>query len=164
MATGYFGVSSTRLRDEVRQLDSRRAAAEEQAAELQRELERVRAATPAIPPLAATVLLRPPRRGLDTDAPVVTIARGTSEVVLRLVVETDAYARFWAAVIDSAASRAVWRSRDLSPGSDAAGTIVTVNLPASSLDAGRYVVDLFAMTPDGQGELIGQYPVRVVLE
>jgi hypothetical protein len=164
-AAGYLGIRNMTLRDELGQLDARRAAVEQQNAQLQQELERTPATTPPpLTPVTATFLLRPPRRGIGGDATIISIPQGTGQVTLRLQVESDAYRGFWAAVRDLATTRIVWRSGDLTAASSAGEQIVTFTIPANSLDAQRYSVELSGIGQDGATELVGHYILRVVLE
>ena len=162
---GYLGLRTIRLRDELGQLEARRAATERQNAQLQQELERARPApTPQLSPVTATFLLRPPRRGLGGDTTTIPLPRGAEQVILRLQVESDDYTTFWAALRDPPAARIVWRSPDLQ--SEATGSVRTVSftLPAGSLLDQRYSVELTGVARGGATELVGVYPIRVVLE
>jgi hypothetical protein len=94
----------------------------------------------------------------------VTIPRGTDQAAFRLVVESEDYERYWAAVRDPATSQVVWRSGDLQIDAVGADRIVTVILPASLLSARRYSVELSGITRAAAQELVGHYPIRVVLE
>lgn len=163
---GYLGVRNAQLRDEVRTLETRRTAIEQQNAELSRDVDQARQTSPApAGPLAtATFLLSAPRRGLATDITTVSIPRGTGQVSLRLQVESDEYATFWAAVRDPVTTRNVWRSRDLAAEASGGDRIVTITVPVEALLSQRYSVELFAVTAGGSAELVVQYPVRVVLD
>jgi hypothetical protein len=163
---GYLGVRNAQLRDEVGTLETRRAAIEQLNAELQRDVDRARQTTPAPASslVTATFLLSAPRRGLSTDMTTVSIPRGTGQVSLRLQVESDEYATFWAAVRDPVTTRHVWRSRDLAAEASGGDRIVTFTVPVETLLSQRYSVELFAVTAGGSAELVVQYPVRVVLD
>jgi hypothetical protein len=164
-AAGYVTVRNLQLRDELGQLEARRTAVEQQNAQLQQELERTRA-TPPPPrlPVTATFLLPPPRRTIGTDTTPVALARGTEHVTLRLQVESDDYSTFWAALRDLSTTGIVWRSGDLPAEASASDRIVTVTVPASSLFAQRYSIELSGVGRGGSTELVGHYLIRVVLE
>jgi hypothetical protein len=162
---GYLGVRNSRLGDELLQSEARRGAVEKQNAQLQQELERKSAiAPPQLSPVTATFLVRPPRRGLGNDTTTVLLPRSTEQATLRLQVESDAYAVFWAALRDPATARIVWRSGDLPAEVSASDRIVSVTMPVSLLLAQRYSVELSGVTRGGSSELVGHYPIRVVLE
>lgn len=162
---GYLGVRNMGLRDELGQLEARRAAVERQNAQLQQELERTRATPPPpLAPVTATFLLPPPRRGLGNDATTIAVPRGSEQVALRLQIESDTYAAFWTALRDVATSRIVWRSRDLPAEASGSDRIATFTIPVSALVAQRYAVELSGIAPGGSTELVGHYVIRVVLE
>jgi len=163
---GYLGVRNVQLRDEGRQLEARRTAIEQRNAELERDIDQARRTPPAPPRslLTATFLLPAPRRGLATDTTTVSIPRGTGQVSLRLQVESDEYATFWAAVKDPVTTRIVWRSGDLGADPSGGNRTVTLTLHVDMLVSQRYIIELFAITAGGSPELLVQYPVRVVRE
>jgi hypothetical protein len=161
---GYLAVRNVRLRNEVGHIDARRAIVERQNAQLQQEIERTRATrTPQLPPLTATFLLPPPRRGIGSDATTTSVPRGTEQVTLRLQVESDNYTNFWAALRDLATTRIVWRSGDLPAEASGSDRIVTFTLPVSALVAQPYAVELFGVAR-GSAEPVGHYLIHVVLE
>lgn len=163
-AAGYLGLQNLRLHQQLSELEGQQVRVERQNADLQREIEQARSTPLQRQTLTATVLLRPPRRGPDDTTTVVSMAPGITDVTLRLVVETDEYRAFWAAMKDSATSDARWRSPDLTARTEGNDRVVTVSVPAAVFEPRRYLVELSGIAPDGQVELIAQYPVRVVLE
>ena len=92
--------------------------------------------------MTATFLLRPPRRGIGSDATIISIPKGAEQVTLRLQVEAGSYTTFWVALRDLATTRILWRSGDLPATASASDRIVTFTIPASSLRAQRYSVEL----------------------
>jgi len=160
---GYLGVRMTALRGELDRIDAGRAAAEQRNSALQQELARARAA-PQTPVTLATVFVPAPRRGIESGDTAISIPRGSGDIVLRLVVESDAYRTFWAALRDPSADRVIWRSADLSSAADGANRIVTLTIPAALLRSGRLLAELSGVLPDGSVELIANYPIRIVLE
>jgi hypothetical protein len=161
---GYLGVRNTRLREEVGRIDARREAVEQQNAVLQQELGRLRAGASARTPLTATVLLRPPRRGLGDDAATVAIPKGTELVALRLQLESETHATVWAALRDVASSRIVWRSPDLAVEGPASGRTVTLTVPAAAFRPQLYIVEVSAPAPTASADVLAHYAIRVVLE
>lgn len=162
---GYLGVHNTRLREELGQLELRRAAVERQNEQLRQELERNRATpTPPPSPVTATFLLPPSRRGLGNDATTILLRPGTEQVTLRLQVEADDYPMFWVALRDLATTRIVWRSQDVHAEASSSDRIVAVTVPVSALTTQRYSAELSGVSQRGASELVGNYLVRVVLE
>jgi hypothetical protein len=84
--------------------------------------------------------------------------------VFRLLIESDEYASFWAALRDPATSRVVWRSADLAADGAGADRTVTFTVPVSSLEPRRYSVELSGAPAGRLPELVAYYPIRVVLE
>ena len=162
---GYLGLRNTWLRGEIETLQSDRAAIERQNMALQEQLARTRAApTAQASSLTATVLLRPPRRGPGNESAIVSIPRGTDQVVLRVELESDRYPIFWAGLRDASSAAMVWRSRDLRPEVSPSGRTVTLAIPADTFSPQLYSVELTGVSSAGSSELLAHYPIRVVLE
>jgi len=162
--TGYLALMHQRLRTEVAQQAARQTAVEQRNAELQRQLERapVPGPTPSAP-VTATFVLRPPRRGPESEA-AVAVRKDVTQVAFRLEVESDAYPRFWAAVKDVATGAIVWRSPDIDAEPAGANRIATIVVPAELLRSQRYVIELTGIGKGGASELLGVYPVRVRID
>lgn len=160
---GYLGVRTMQLRGELDRVDAERGAAERRNGELQRELGRARPVPQST--VAAPVFVIPaPRRGIEIGETTVAIPRGSSDVILRLIVESDAYRSFWSSVRDPLTNRVIWRSADLPSAPDGANRIVTLTVPTASLQSGRLFAELSGVLPDGSVELVATYPIRIVLE
>lgn len=162
---GYLALRNMWLGDEIEHLQSDRAAIERQNAALRQELERAALApTARAAPLSATVLLPPPRRGLRNEATILSMPKATEQVQLRLQLESDSHAIFWAALREIGSSRIVWRSPDLSAAGTGSERTVTLVVPASIFSAQLYAVELTGASSTGSADLLAHYPVRVVLE
>ena len=161
---GYLVQANLRLRTDVAQLTARQTAAEQQNAQLQRQLEStpVQGNTPSAP-ITATFVLRPPRRGPENEA-VVGVRKDATQVAFRLEVESDAYPRFWAALKDVASGTIAWRSPDVDAEVAGANRIATIVVPAEILRPQRYVIELTGVAKSGAPELVGAYPIRVRIE
>jgi hypothetical protein len=161
VGVGYLSVRNVRLREQLTEADQRRSAAERQNTELRQQVER----TPTAPALVvATFQLPPPRRGIGTET-IVSIPRPATEVTLQLQVELDSPGVCWAALRNPASGRIVWRSADVAPEAASPGnSLVVITVPATVFGAQRYAIDLFTMPRGRPVEVIGQYPIRVVLE
>jgi hypothetical protein len=161
---GYLLFANLRLRDGIEQVQARQAAVETRNARLQQELERTHPGN-APPPssLTPTFLLRPPRRGLR-DETRLAVPKRAEQVVLRLQIETNEYATFWAALRNPDTGGIVWRTPDVPSEPGAGDRTVSITIPVSSLHAQRYAVELSGISRSGPEELIGTYVIRVVLE
>ena len=163
-AAGYMARTHQHLRSEFAQLEQRHSAVERQNAQLHRQPETVpvQGATPS-PTITATFLLPPPRRGAEAE-PAIAVSKDSTRVAFRLEVESDAYPRFWAALKDISSSAIVWRSRDVDAEPAGANRIATIVVPAEILRPQRYVIELTGIRKSGATELLGSYPVRVIIE
>jgi len=160
VATGYFGLRTISLREDVARLQAERSAAARQSEQLQRDLEAARAAPGRLK--TAAYLLRPPRRGAGEQTLVVP--SDTTQVVLQIVIESSDYRTFWVALQDSTSGETLWRSGDVSGTANGANRIVEVAIPVSLLKSGLYSLDVSGATGAGVFESAGSYPVRVMLE
>ncbi len=160
VATGYFGLRTISLREDVARLQAERSAAARQSEQLQRDLEAARAAPGRLK--TAAYLLRPPRRGAGEQTLVVP--SDTTQVVLQIVIESSDYRTFWVSLQDSTSGETLWRSGDVSGTANGANRIVEVSIPVSLLKSGLYSLDVSGATGAGVFESAGSYPVRVMLE
>jgi hypothetical protein len=160
VVTGYLGLRTVALRDEVAGLETDRSEAERRNEQLHRDLEAARGT--AQQSKTTTYVLRPPRRGAEEQT--LTVPSGTTMVLLRVVIESSEYKTFWAALQDSASGRIIWRSGDLSGTADGGNRIVQVTIPLSLLASGRYSLDVSGNTRTRIVEPVGSYQIRVVLE
>ena len=85
-------------------------------------------------------------------------------MVFRVEVESDTHRSFWASLRDPGSSRIVWRSPDLTAEAGANARVVTLTVPADTLRAQLYSIELRGFAVTGSADLLGQYPIRVVLE
>ena len=160
VATGYLGLRTVSLREDISRLQAERSAAARQTEELQRDLEGARATPQRLK--TATYLLPPPRRGADEQT--LRVPSDTTQVLLQVVIETREYETFWASLQDSISGPTLWRSGDLSGTADGANRIVQVTIPVSLLKSGRYSLDVSGRTDAGIFESAGNYPLRIMLE
>ena len=147
VATGYLGLRTVSLREDIARLQAERLAGAR--------------ATPQ-QPKTATYLLPPPRRGADEQT--LRLPSDTTQVLLQVVIETSQYETFWASLQDPISGRTLWRSGDVSGTADGANRIVQVTIPVSLLRSGRYSLDVSGNTGPGIFESAGSYPLRVMLE
>jgi hypothetical protein len=160
VTTGYLGLQTVSLREEIVRLEAQQAAAARQDERLQRDVD-VKQAAPQQPTTAA-FRLPPPRRG--TDELTLVVPSNTTQVLLQIVIESSEYSTFWVSLQDATSGQVPWRSGDVSGTADGANRIVQVTIPVSSLKSGRYSLDVSGNTTGGMVEPAGTYPFRVVLE
>ena len=160
VATGYLGLRTVSLREEIARLEAERSAVARQNEQLQRDLAGARETPRQLKP--ATFLLRPTRRGADEQT--LTVPSGTTQVLLQVVIESSEYKTFWASLQDSASGRTVWRSGDLSGIADGGNRTVQVTVPVILLTSGRYSLDVSGLTGAGVFEAAGSYSLRIMLE
>ena len=165
VTAGYLVRTNQRLRSEFARLEARHIVIQQQNAQLHRQLEGPPSpsATPAAP-VTATFVLSPPRRGLEREATTIALKKDTQQVAFRLEVESDAYARFWAALKDVASGAIVWRSPDVAAEPAGANRTATIVVPAEILRPERYAIELAGVSKTGASELLGAYTVVVKFE
>jgi hypothetical protein len=177
-AGAYLLVQNWRLRTEVDQARVDRATLSQQARDLQEQLQRERSTADGVraeldalrealakarPSAIASFLLLPPTRGAGR-IPAVAIPPEATDVTLRLVLETDDYPTYRAALKELAAGTVVFRSEPLKSTADGDRRVVPVQIPGSSLKAQTYAVDLSGKSASGAEELLTSYTFRVVLK
>jgi hypothetical protein len=173
-AAGYLLVEDLRLRNQVTEARAARAALEERAQQLQRQLDQQHSAageTPVVPPVVpspprnrtiVSLVLVPVTRGAG-DIPTLIIPMGTDAISLRLVLEADVFPRYRVAVKDPSTNRVVFRAANLR--SSARGDVksLTLTLSADLLTPQTYAVDVTGVPARGAAELVGNYSFRVVV-
>jgi hypothetical protein len=186
IASGYLLVQNTRLRSQVTAARAERTMLEQRAQELRTEQDKQRAANadtakelarlreslakleerPGNRPAGRTFMLSfvlPPATRGASDVAVIAIPSGTANVGVRLGLESDDFPRYRVALKDAAVDRVVWRSTDLKAAAHGASRIVSITIPASAIESKTYSLDLTGVPARGSAELVGSYPLRVVL-
>jgi hypothetical protein len=173
-AAGYLLVEDLRLRNQVTEARAARAALEERAQQLQRQLDQQRAAAaetqavpPAVPsqprrPTLVSLVLLPATRGAG-DIPTLIIPAGTDRVALRLELEADAFPRYRAAVTDPPTNQVIYRGANLRAASRGNAKSLTLTLSAALLKPQTYTVDVAGVPARGAAEPVGTYSFRVVV-
>lgn len=173
-AAGYLLVEDLRLRHQVTEARAARAALEERAQQLQRQLDQQRAAaaeTPAAPPAVpsqprsptlVSLVLVPTTRGAG-DVPTLIIPAGTDTVSLRLELEADAFPRYRAAITDPSTDRIVFKEERLRAAPADGAKSLTLRFPAALLKPQVYTVDVSGIPARGAAELVGSYSFRAVI-
>jgi len=184
VATGYLTLETRKLRTEVtesraasassaererelrRQLDERRAAADEAEKALARARDALaqleaRVTAPVGTPVVA-FLLTPARRGVG-DETTIAIPRGAAAITLRMEPEADEFVRYRASLKELASERVIWGSGDLKPKPSGGAKIVEATVPSALLKPQTYVVELAGMPARGAaGGLAGSFVFRVM--
>jgi hypothetical protein len=172
-AAGFLLVEDLRLRSQVSEARAARAALEERAQQLQRQLDEQRSAAaptpneqpPATPSPQRTrtvmsFVLLPTTRGAS-EVPTMTIPAGTDTIVLQLELEADAFPRYRAVVRDPSTDRIVHREADLRA---AGGTkSLPVTLSVAIMKPQTYTVEVTGVPARGAAEPVGSYTFRVVI-
>ena len=106
--------------------------------------------------------LSPMTRSLS-DAPTLDVPAGTDQVRLTLKLEPNDFERDEVAVKDLNANGIVFRASDLHASGSADAQTLVVSMPASTFRSHRYLVTVSGEEP-GTAEIIGTYPVQVVVQ
>ena len=184
---GYLLLDNRRVRHEVGDAGTARAALEARAQALQqqlndqrttnadtaKELARVReslaqveARTAAGQPLrhsfVAAFVFPAPRRGAN-DVATIAVPRGAGAVALQLEIESDNFPAYRVAVKAVTSNQTVWRGTNLHTESRAGIMFVSITVPADLLTLQTYTVELAGVPKGGPAEPIADYPFRVEL-
>jgi hypothetical protein len=150
-----------RTRDLERQLADQRA----DNAEMARELERAREASPAPPlrpgqdaPTVALVLL-PQARAIG-PVPTFSISPSADRVAFELRLESNEFTRYWTALKDPASNQIVWRSEATAPVRTEPSPVVDISVPARVLKSQHYSLALMGGSPTG--DVVGSYTFQIV--
>jgi hypothetical protein len=180
--------SELRLRNGLQQLRSERAAQDVRAGELEQrledqraanaqtlqELERVRTSLAELTVSAASgtarqagaartpiALVLPPQT--RSTGPIVTLAIGsaTELIAFDLLLETNEYPRYEAALVDSATDRVIWRSNRLAA-TTGEPTILSLTIPAAALKSQHYALQLTGHRPSVAAQAVSSYAFRIM--
>jgi hypothetical protein len=183
----YLVLENSRLRNRASELRAERAALEQRQqelqaelndqrssdAELEKELERVReslarleqankgGSTDHEAPVVAMTLM-PPTRGAAAT-PLATLKPQTEYLLLTLRLEAEDLPEYRAALKDPQTNALLWRGGRLRARQHGPGRAITVSLPARLLKAQTYVIEVSGIRSDGSTEVIGNYPIQVVI-
>ena len=113
------------------------------------------------PPRFVALTLAAPRRDLS-ETPTLRVPAGTDEARLTLRLEPNEFDRFDVEVRDASTNRIVWKTARVAAARDADGRSIAIAVPIAALRQGRVVIQLSSVAP--RGEIVGEYPLKVVLE
>jgi hypothetical protein len=177
-ATGYLVMENLRLRKQMGQTQTQQAAIDQRAQDLQKqlndqrsaneeslkEIERLRQSQTNLEQLKmVSLLLPPPMRGAARP-PTITLQPGTDLALLILVVESDDFPQYRAALKDPSANQVLWTSQNVPSAALGEKKTVTISIPAGVLKQQNYVVELAGLPAHGAPEIVGSYPFRTVLK
>jgi hypothetical protein len=187
LAGGYLMWANLRLRAQMAHSQAERAAVEERAQELQRqlaqqrssdaetekELSRVRDRLAQLEEQFAAGQRGAERRDLNIIAfnlapqtrgagqiPALGVPAGTDYVALTLALEADDFPAYQAALRNPATGQIVWRSGWLR--TIGQNETVRVSLRASLFNPRNYVLEVYGIPATGAADLVSSYPFRIV--
>ena len=89
---------------------------------------------------------------------------GAAEVRLLAQLESDEFPRYVAALIDPGAGRTLWRSGPLRVAWTGAAKSLVVTIPAASLSAQHYTLQISGIPDRGAPEIVTSYRFNVVVK
>lgn len=110
-------------------------------------------------PLIASFVLGPPLRG--TNVPSLSIPAATEIAAMSLALESDEFKAYQVELKD-ASGRVIWRNGRVSVSGSAGRRSASVRIPAKLLNRSIYSLALSGVPEEGEPEIIGDYPFRVV--
>lgn len=121
-----------------------------------------KAAQPSASLRVAALTLAPMTRSVS-EPPALQVPPGTDQVRLTLRLEPNDFQRYDVAIKDLSTNGIVWRVADVSATTVGGAQALIIAIPASTLEPHRYLVTASGVGRGGL-EMIGTYPMRVVLE
>lgn len=108
------------------------------------------------------VLLMPPTRGPE-QVVTVGLPADTELVALRMVLESDDFPVYVAALKDPTSGTAVWGDANLKARWEGQRRLVVANVPTSLLKPQNYTLELSGKPAHGDAEIVSSYGLKVVL-
>jgi len=165
IGSGWMLVRDARLRTDLHETQQRLADADRQTARLFGELaQRTATAAPAPAQTAApsvALVLLPQTRGSSVP-PILAVGVESSTVTIELAVAALDRSPYQATLRDPATNSVLWRSDDLTARRAEPAPLVTVTVPAASLKAQHYSLELFTRRNGRTGDFVGGYPFQVL--
>jgi hypothetical protein len=97
----------------------------------------------------------------SNSAPEIALPKETSRVSVRLELETDEFSTYNVKLIGPS-NREMWRANSLSPVNGRSGAAIVANLDGALLRGGVYRFSVAGVRANGELEIIGDYPFRIV--
>ncbi len=186
VAGSYLIWANVRMRAQIAQTETERAAVDKRVQELERQLieqrssdaetekelslarerlaqleQQLSAGQPGGEVRELKIIafnLAPQMRSVGQIA-TLDVPPGTDYVALTLALETDDFPAYQAALKNPATGRIIWRSGRLKTSGQ---RTVRASLPASLLSSQNYLVELSGISATGAADLVGSYSFRVV--
>ncbi len=177
IACAFLTIQSLRLERGLRTAQQERAAQQELARDLERQLAEAHAAksaAPAAPPQperrnpatfsstapAIALTLLPQTRAIG-PVPALSLAPNADRVAFELRLESNDFTRYQVGLKDPASGAIGWRSDWMAPRTGDDHASITVVVPAGALKAQHYTFDVAGRRPDGRQEILGSYAFQV---
>ena len=106
-------------------------------------------------------ILTPQMRGVQ-QLPTISVPVNTEQVTMQLELDPNDYSAYRVALVDQAAEKTVWRSRQLKPRQTTRGKALSITFPANLLRQQVYVLRAIGVTAAAASDVVGDYPFRVV--
>jgi hypothetical protein len=114
-------------------------------------------------PVVASFVLKPSLRS-HNEVPSLPIPTNSPEVRMQLELESDDYVNYRVALTDESSSRDLWQSAVLKPTGSGEGKRLDVVVPAKLLRSQIYSLVVSGLTPDGNAEIVTNYPFRAEMK
>ena len=163
------------------QIRRQRAAFQERASALARQVESRESQAPQVnipaaplnaspkkeeqPPESVNILafvLAPQMRGAGPTASV-EVPRGSGSAVFRLELESDDYPEYEAALRDLSSNRVVWRNGRIKASTQDETKSIATNVPASVFQPRNYTFEVTGISAAGRRELVNTYVFHVLI-
>lgn len=170
LQTVRMGHGLTAVQNERAALDQHAQQLEREVSELRginaavtRELERVREspAPPTRDAMPIALVLLPQTRSIG-PVPTVAIPSGTGRLGFELRLESNDYPVYQVGLKDPAVNAIVWRSGWAGAKPSAGQPSVRIIVPSSLLKPQHYALDLSGRQPGGAAEVVGSYAFEIV--
>jgi DNA repair exonuclease SbcCD ATPase subunit len=184
---GYLTIENLRLRQQMSQTQTERADLERRERELQqqlaerrlsgaeteKELALVRGRLAELEQQLASnanrqaeikfvaLTLSPQTRGINQIKPLV-LPPGTNYVAITLELDANDFTAYRASLKNPASGQTEWTSGKLAVRGNSQS--IRLRLPASLLKPQNYALELSGISENGDAEIVGSYPFRVMLE
>ena len=113
--------------------------------------------------LVATLVLAPPLRGSER-VPSLLLPKKTGMVEVQLEMESDEYAAYRVTLVDESGDAELWRSSSASASAAGVKYRLAVRFPAQLIKSQIYSLVVTGVGPQGNTEVIANYPFRAQVE
>lgn len=113
--------------------------------------------------IVAAFVLSPSLRG-DASVKSLSISSQTTEINMKLELETDDFPVFLVALTDETGNVNLWHSGKVNAAGKGENKFLNVRFPAKLLKSKIYSLEVSGVSFEGKTEIIGNYPFRAVLK